>query len=80
MAKYEKPEMSFLPIGAEPAVPIQVTLTVWVRADDWRAEYGMEEGCDDQEFKDAIQDWVVDEVQGYGVDGDNWPNVERVTQ
>ena len=60
----------------EKPVPVEVKMVVWVDRSAWLEEYA----CPEEDFEDAVQDWVIEEMQEYGVNGGNWPNVKEVTQ
>lgn len=65
------------------AVPVEVKLVVWVKRQGWEHEYGHDDygprATENYDFEEAVQEWVKDEVQEYGVEGGNWDNVTEVT-
>jgi hypothetical protein len=61
------------------AVPVEVKMVVWVKRQGWQEEYSIDPTEEDYDFEEAVQEWVKDEVQEYGVEGGNWDNVTEVT-
>lgn len=64
----------------EQPVPVEVKMVVWVKRQSWQEEYSIDPTEPGYDFEDAVQDWVRAEMQEYGVEGDNWPNVTEVTE
>lgn len=68
------------PIGAESPIPVEVKMVVWVKRQGWEAEHGVNTVAEGYDFEDAIQGWVVSEMQEIGVEQGNWDNVSEVTE
>jgi len=67
------------PLGDEKPVGVQVTMMVWVKRQEWEAEYGIDTTDPTYDFEDMFRDWFIAENQEQ-VELDEWPNVTEVTE
>lgn len=56
-------------------VPVEVTIVVFVKEDEWREEHSAE----DSDLEECVRDWFFDEILAH-IESGEWANVTGVAK